>query len=329
MRFLYPEILLLLLFLPGLIFLRGKTGPAPAMIFSTTTIVSKLAKAKKARAGQLLMGFKLLAIACILFAIARPQLVKITTEIEIPGIDILLAVDISGSMKAMDFTVEGKASNRLEAVKKVLGEFIDKRPNDRIGLIAFGGQPYLVSPLTMDHDWLKNRLASLQIGMVGEKTTAIGSAIGAGVNRLRDRESKSRVIILLTDGMNNAGKVQPLIAAEGAETLGIKIYTIGAGTHGKAPIPVVDRLGRKSMMKVDVDIDEETLDRVAEVTNAKYFRATDTDTLQKIYNDIDIMETTAQKFKKYEKSKDIFYIPLFFVILFISLSMLLAIKRLP
>lgn len=329
MRFLYPEVLLLLIFLPGLLFLRGKSGPVAAMIFPTIAIVSKLGQSKKSRAGQVVIGLKILAITSVILALARPQIFDISTEIEIPGIDILLAVDISGSMKAMDFTVEGKASNRLEAVKNVLSEFIDKRPNDRIGLIAFGGKPYLISPLTLDHSWLKKRLASLQIGMVGEKTTAIGSAIGAGVNRLRDRESKSRIIILLTDGMNNAGKVQPLIAAEGAETLGIKIYTIGAGTHGKAPLPVVDRYGRQSMMDVDVDIDEKTLDRVAEVTDAKYFRATDTLTLQRIYDEIDIMETTTEIIKEYEKHKDVYFIPLVLTIFFTCLTMLIAIKRLP
>jgi len=329
MRFLYPGLLLCLALLPILIFLKGKRGPGPALLFSTTAIVSKLATAKRNQAGRIITGFKILAIASVIAAMARPQIFEIKTEIEVPGVDIFLAVDISGSMKAMDFTVNEIQSNRLEAAKNVLTEFINKRPNDRIGLIAFGGNPYIVSPLTLDHSWLKKRLESLQIGMVGEKTTAIGSAIGAGVNRLRYRPSKSRIIILLTDGMNNAGKVQPLIAAQGAETFGIKIYTIGAGTQGKAPMPVVDRLGNESMVDVDVDIDEQTLDRVAEVTDAKYFRATDTLTLQKIYDEINLMETTVEKIKKYEKSKDIFFIPLTLAVFFICLSMYASSRRLP
>ena len=163
---------------------------------------------EKLRPGNILLLLRLGVLALLILALAGPQLGSSTTEIKASGIDILLAVDVSGSMEAMDFTLDGKPANRLAVVKKVVDEFIEQRPNDRIGLLAFAGRPYLVSPLTLDHEWLRKRLESIEIGMV-EDGTAIGSAIGSGTNRLRDQKSKSRLLILLTDGMNNAGSVPP------------------------------------------------------------------------------------------------------------------------
>jgi len=216
MRFLYPQLLWLLLLLPLLAILRGKQGAAPALIFSSTSLVKPLAEGSKARPGGLPAALRLLALALLIAACARPQQGNTTAEIEASGIDILLAVDVSGSMEALDFTLQGQAVNRLEVVKSVIRQFVEQRPNDRIGLLAFSARPYMVSPLTMDHDWLLKRLDSLFIGIVKEDGTAIGSAIGVGVNRLQDPRAKSRIIILLTDGMNNAGSVPPLTAAEAA-----------------------------------------------------------------------------------------------------------------
>ena len=208
-------------------------------------------------------------------------------------------------MEAMDFSLNGQRVNRLEVVKKVVSEFIDERPNDRIGLLAFGGRPYLVCPLTLDHNWLNRRLESLAIGMV-EDGTAIGSAIGTGTNRLRSQESKSRILILLTDGMNNAGRIPPLVAAEAAETMGIKVYTIGAGTRGEAPMPVTDPFGRRQLRMARVDIDEKTLTTVAETTGAQYFRATDTTSLARIYEEINRMETTTRTMKTFTNTRELF-----------------------
>ena len=329
MRFLHPEFLWLLALLPLLAILRGKRSTAPALVFSSTSIAAILAEGRKAGPGRILAALRLLGLGLLILAFARPQLGDTTTEIEASGIDILLAVDVSGSMEALDFTLKGRAANRLDVVKSVMHTFIDERPNDRVGLIAFSGRPYLVSPLTLDHDWLLQRLDTLSIGMVNEDGTAIGSAIGSGLNRLRDRDAKSRIMILLTDGMNNTGTVPPLVAAEAAETLGIKVYTIGAGTRGEAPMPVTDRFGRKRLMRVKVDIDDETLGQVAEITGGRYFRATDTKSLEKVYEEINTMETTTRTIKKFENYQELFSWLVFAALFFLSAEILIGRKRLP
>lgn len=328
MRFLHPELLWLLLLLPLLAFLKGRRGVAPALVFSSTTLLSSLARARRVSPGRLLMALKLIALGLLMVALARPQLGNTTTEVNASGIDILLAVDISGSMQAMDFTLNGGMANRLDVVKSVVAKFIEARPNDRIGLVAFAGKPYLISPLTLDHHWLQRRLESLSIGMVKDGT-AIGSAIGTSTNRLRDKKSKSRILILLTDGINNTGKIPPLVAAEAAETLGIKVYTIGAGTRGEAPMPAVDPFGRKRLVRTTVDIDEDTLNKVAEMTGAQYFRATDTESLAKIYEEINAMETTTRTIKKFEHYRELS--PYFIVaaLLFFCCGLIFQSKRLP
>ncbi|MBU0665212.1 MAG: VWA domain-containing protein [Proteobacteria bacterium] len=329
MRFLYPQLLWLLALLPLLALIRGKRGAAPALVFSTTSLVAFLAEGRKARPGRLLVALRLLSLLLLILALARPQLGNTTTEIKASGIDILLAVDVSGSMEALDFTLQGQPANRLDVVKSVIRQFVEQRPNDRIGLLAFSGRPYMVSPLTLDHDWLLQRLAALSIGMVEEDGTAIGSAIGIGVNRLQDREAKSRILILLTDGMSNTGAVPPLVAAEAAQALKIKVYTIGAGTKGEAPMPVVDSFGRKRMMRVKVDIDDETLGKVAEMTGARYFRATDTESLEKVYAEINSMETTTRSIKKFEHYRELFPWLVGVALIFIGLELLGSHKRLP
>lgn len=328
MRFLHPELLWLLCLLPPLAFFWGKKGVGPALIFSTTTLVSKLSAARKTRWGKLTLLLRLATLSLLIFALARPQLGNSTTEIEASGIDILLAVDVSGSMEAMDFTLDNKRTNRLEVVKNVVGQFVEERPNDRIGLIAFSGRPYVVCPLTLDHDWLTVRLQSLSIGMI-EDGTAIGSAIGSAVNRLRDQKSKSRIIILLTDGMNNAGKIPPTVAAEAAKSFGIKVYTIGAGTRGEAPVPVTDSFGRKKLVLAKVDIDEKTLNEVATKTGAQYFRATDTDSLEKVYAEINTMETTTRTIKKFENYRELFPYLLACALILMGIELLYIRKRLP
>lgn len=328
MRFLYPHLLWLLLLLPLLAALRGRAGAAPALLFSSTSLAASLAKAKRTRPSALMPALKLGALAMLILAAARPQLGNTTTEIQASGIDIMLAVDVSGSMEAMDFTQNGQPASRLAVVKQVVDQFIDQRPNDRIGLIAFAGRPYMVCPLTLDHEWLRKRLNSLEIGMV-EDGTAIGSAIGSGTNRLREQDSKSRIMILLTDGINNAGRIPPLVAAEAAETLDIKVYTIGAGSRGEAPIPVVDSFGRQRIRMARVDIDDKMLTEVAEMTGARYFRATDSSSLARIYDEINSMETTTRTIKKFENYRELFPYLVFCALLFLAVEIGVGRRKLP
>lgn len=328
LRFLHPSLLWLLLLLPVLALLRGKKGPAPALVFPSISLAQAIGGNHKSSPGRLLSLLRLAAVSLIIIGMARPQWGNTTTEVKASGIDILLAVDISGSMEARDFTLKGQPASRLDVVKEVVGSFIKQRPNDRIGLVAFAGLPYLVCPLTLDHDWLKLRLDSLKTGMV-EDGTAIGSAIASGVNRLRDKHSKSRIMILLTDGMSNAGKVTPLTAAEAAETYGIKIYTIGAGRRGEAPIPVTGPFGRKRLVMSRVDIDEDTLTQVATITGAQYFRATDTRSLEKIYKEINSMEATTRKIKHFSHYRELFSWLVIAALLLLTAELFISRKRLP
>jgi Ca-activated chloride channel family protein len=197
---------------------------------------------------------RLLVAVPLIVGLARPQLGQGRGSVQASGVDLMLAVDVSGSMEALDFTLGGQPISRVEVVKSVVSRFIEARPNDRIGLVAFAGAPYLVSPLTLDHDWLKQNLDRVKIGLI-EDSTAIGSALATCVNRLRDQPSKSKVVVLLTDGMNNAGKVAPQTAAEAAKAMGVKVYTIAAGAQGEAPMPVKDQFGNQRVVMAKVDVD--------------------------------------------------------------------------
>src|SRR5437588_8494731 len=276
LSFAQPWFLLGLLALPLLAWLRGNRGGAAAVVFSSTASLRSLGRVAKSRAGSFLASLVLLALASLTIALARPQLGKTMTHVEASGIDIMVLIDVSGSMLTEDYTIGGHRANRLDTIKEVTKKFIEGRPNDRIGIVAFGGQPYLVSPLTLDHDWLFQNLDRVRIGLV-EDGTAIGSAIASGCNRLRDRESKSRVLILLTDGDNNAGKVTPETAAEAAKALGVKLHAIGAGTNGTAPFPVTDQSGRaitdmfgnQVYQNVRVEFNEEGLKKIAEIATGQ------------------------------------------------------------
>jgi Ca-activated chloride channel family protein len=304
-QFAHPQFLWLLLLLPLAAFLKGRRGRQAAIRYPSTGIARSVGARPRSRPGQFLAALTLLSLALLIVALARPQFGRGYTEAEASGIDIMLAIDVSGSMEALDFELDGEHANRLAVVKNTVARFIESRPNDRIGLLAFAGRPYLVSPLTLDHDWLLQRLDAVRIGQV-EDGTAIGSAVASASTHLSETDAKSRIMILLTDGMNNAGKASPVTSAEAARTLGIKVYTIGAGTHGEAPIPVEDMFGRRVLRMARVDIDEETLSKIAEITGANYFRATDTASLAKIYQHIDQLETTTRKLKKYEHVDDLF-----------------------
>jgi Ca-activated chloride channel family protein len=305
MRFADPALLWLLLLLPLLAILRGRSGRAAAVLYSTAERVRAVARPRRARPGAVLAGLRLLGVTLLVIALARPQRVEATSEVSSSGIDIVLAVDVSGSMEALDFNLGGQPANRLEVAKSVIDRFIEARPNDRIGLVAFAGRPYLVSPLTLDHEWLRQNLERTRIGLV-EDGTAIGTALATSVNRLRDQDASSKIVVMLTDGVNNAGKIAPETAAEAARALGVKVYTIAAGTEGEAPMPVTDASGRRRIVQARVDVDEETLTHVAEETGGRFFRATDTDSLARIYDEIDRLEKTSVTATKYEKAEDLF-----------------------
>jgi Ca-activated chloride channel family protein len=303
-RFLYPFWLWMLLLLPLLALWRSRKGPA-AIEYSSTALVRQVARHTRSRASHWLTALKLASVALLVVALARPRLGRSSATVQASGVDIMLALDVSGSMEAMDFKLHGQPADRLDVVKSVVAKFIEARPNDRIGLLAFAGAPYLVSPLTLDHDWLLQNLERIRVGTV-EDGTAIGSAIGAGVNRLLDQPGKSKVLILLTDGQNNAGKVTPQTAAEAASALGVKVYTIGAGVRGEAPVPVTDAFGNRRMVMAQVDVDEGSLRQIAELTRARFYRATDTDSLRHIYADINRLEKTTRTLKKFQSSRELF-----------------------
>ncbi len=304
-QLLHPQILWLLLALPVLAIWKGRWGRPVAVRMPSTDDAIQVGAKPRSKIGGWLAFLGLLAFALLIIALARPRHGKGSAEVEASGIDIVLTLDVSGSMEALDFKLVAKPANRLEVVKSVVAKFVGERPNDKLGMVAFAGRPYLVSPLTLDHEFLAKRLAGVQLGQV-EDGTAIGSAIASSVSHLRDSNAKSRIIILLTDGVNNAGAVNPLTAAEAAKALGIKIYTIGAGTRGEAPVPVRDAFGRTRLQTMKVEIDEEMLRQVAAATGGQSFRATDTDSLEKIYAAINQLETTTRKLKQYQQYDELY-----------------------
>ncbi|MFH5833616.1 VWA domain-containing protein [Halalkalibaculum sp. DA3122] len=241
-----------------------------------------------------------IAFALIVMALARPQLQNTTVERNAEGIDIVLVLDISTSMKAEDLK-----PNRFEAARNVASDFIDKRVSDRIGLVAFARKSFTVVPPTLDYDLLKRLLDDVQMGIV-EDGTAIGMGIATAVNRLKESQAESKVIILLTDGQNNSGEIDPVTAADLAVTYGIKIYTIGAGTRGTAPYPVQDPVFGTRYQNVKVDIDEEMLTEIANMTEGEYFRATNTERLQDIYDRIDELEKTEVEELIYTDYQDLY-----------------------
>jgi len=246
-------------------------------------------------------GLNLLALSFLIVALARPQTSLSWQDVETEGIDIVISMDISGSMLAEDLK-----PNRLEASKKVAMEFINDRPNDRIGLVIFSGESFTQSPLTTDHDVLKNLFKDVKNGMI-EDGTAIGLGLATAVSRLRDSEAKSKVVILLTDGFNTKGSIPPLTAAEIAREFGVRTYTIGVGTNGVAPFPYKTRFGTIAYRNEEVKIDEATLTEIAKMTGGKYFRATSNRSLANIYEEIDQLEKSKIEVTEYRKKKEEFF----------------------
>ena len=306
MTFAHPYFLLLLLLLPLLAWLKGKVGFQPAFLYSAVQLVRGITGITRSRAGAILAKMRWLALALFFIALARPQIGEGETRVTASGVDIVVAIDLSGSMSSEDFELQGQRVNRLAIAKDVLQKFVDRRPNDRIGLVAFARDAYIAAPLTLDHDFLLQNLERLEIATPDRDGTAIGSALTAALNRLRELKSKSKIVILMTDGQNNAGNVPPLTAAEAAETLAVKVYTIGVGTRGMAPIPYIDPFGRKRYDQQPVDIDEATLQQISGRTGGKYYRADKTETLRSIYDEIDRLEKTEAIVKKYQRYREMF-----------------------
>jgi Ca-activated chloride channel family protein len=299
MRFASPWFLLLLLALPLLAWWRRRRTARTAFLYSSVSLVKGITGLTRSPAQVVLSRLRWVCLGLLIVGLARPQQGGGQTEVRASGVDIVVALDLSTSMASEDFQLAGERVNRLDVAKQVLREFILKRVNDRIGLVAFARNAYVVAPPTLDHDFLLAHVDRLTLGAV-EDGTAIGSGLMAALNRLRDLPSKSRIVILMTDGQNNAGKVPPLTAAEAAQALGVKVYTIGVGTRGQAPFPRTDAFGRRRYHLVEVDIDEETLRQIAGRTGGAYFRADSASTLREIYGHIDRLERTEAAVKKYQ-----------------------------
>jgi Ca-activated chloride channel homolog len=303
--------------LPPLIWFIGRRIQRPPVIrFAAARIFEKATTFRHSwtKAVQNILYY--FGCACLIAALARPQFGTSTNRIRASGIDIMLLLDVSLSMLSEDFSIGSQRASRLEVVKEVTEKFISGRPDDRIGLIAFSGRAYLVSPPTLDHTWLIENIAHLNIRRRGDQTvigsslvedgTAIGSALAAAANRLRDKHAKSRVIVLLTDGDNNAGKIPPLTAAQAAAALGIKIYTIGAGTNGLVPFPHSDGFGNTYYSQEYMPFREDACREIARIGSGVFFRASDTKTLKEIFNQIDQFEKTDVEVQKYQSYEDVF-----------------------
>ncbi len=307
-----PELLLFLLLLPGLgvwyyYRLRAKESDVR---YSTLQPFAMIKFSMKERLRHLPFILRLFAVALVIIALARPQSTSKGQNVYSEGIDIVLALDISGSMLAEDFQ-----PNRIEAAKNVAQDFITGRTNDRIGLVIFSGESFTQCPLTVDYEVLKTLIKPLKSGMI-EDGTAIGLGLANGVNRLRESKAKSKVIILLTDGVNNRGEIDPITAAEIAKSFGIRVYTVGVGTIGEAPYPVQTPFGIRYQM-VPVEIDEKVLKQVADITEGKYFRATDNKKLRAIYQEIDHLEKTRIEVRSYRRYTELFYSFIFVAVFFL------------
>lgn len=313
MTFAYPNLLWLLLLLPlmAVWYILHARKTQATMSLSSLKAFEGRRKSLRVYLRHLLPVLRMASVAFIIIALARPQNTNSWQKDSIEGIDIMLAMDVSGSMQAMDFK-----PNRLEAAKEVAMVFINNRPNDNIGMVTFAGESFTQCPLTTDHAVLLNMVQDLQMGVLDDGT-AIGMGLATAVNRLKDSKAKSRVVILLTDGSNNTGDITPRMAADIAKTFDIRVYTVGVGTRGEAPFPIQTSFGTR-IQNVPVDIDEPTLEGIADVSGGKYFRAVDNETLNEIYKEIDKLEKTrlmTKSFKAYEEKYFIFALIAFLLLL--------------
>ena len=329
MEFAYPYILWLLVLVPLLIAYyvwRSMQGGA-SIIISSTDSLRTAPRTLRYYLRHLPMVLRMAVLSLIIVASARPQSVETEVKTTTEGVDIVMAVDISTSMLARDFTPD-----RLTAAKEVATQFVANRTGDRIGLVVFAGEAFAQSPLTTDQASVQTLLARLRSGVVDDGT-AIGNGLATAVNRLRESDSKSKIIILLTDGVNNSGHITPVTVADIANEMDIKVYTIGVGRNGKAPYPILDEQGRVvDVVEVEVEIDEEILKTIADKTGGKYFRATDKESLEKVYEEINSMEKSKVEVFEYMHVHEEFLIYVLWAVALLLLEFVvkyLILKRIP
>ena len=316
--FAQPVFFGLLLLIPAMIwwYLRSKKDDSPALRLTTVSGISQIKTGGKAQFRPILFVLRIVALIALSIALARPQTSNTTENIDSEGIDIVLAIDVSGSMLAEDFK-----PNRYEAAKSVALKFVDQRPTDRIGLVIFSGESFTMCPITIDHNVLKEQIAQIHNGMIVDGTS-IGMGLATAVDRLRYSTGKTKVIILMTDGVNNMGLIDPNTALEIAKAFKVRIYSIGIGTIGQAVIPVQTPMGIQKQM-MPVEIDEPLLKQMARETNGKYFRATGNKSLEDIYKDIDKLEKTKVDITSYKHYAELFFPFALIAIICLALEMLL------
>ncbi|HKI70660.1 MAG TPA: VWA domain-containing protein [Verrucomicrobiae bacterium] len=336
-EFQYPWLLALLALLPVYAFLRGKIGKLAALQFSSADIARAAGGKARAAAGRLMAFLRLLTVALGIVALAGPRLANYHVESEAAGIDIMLALDLSWSMMAVDMAPPGEKVTRFDIASDVMKDFIRKRPNDRIGLVVFSGAPYLASPLTLNHDWVIQNLQRVHIGTIPQLGTAIGDAIAMAAKRLKAvPRPRSRVIILLTDGDNNQGQIDPLPAAQLAAALGTRIYTIGIGMEQPCRLPAFDPT--TGQLRLDANgntiptlvlgpANFSMLGRIAELSGGQFYRATNRSELQSIYDEIDRLEKSKIKFKRFATYKPLYQWPLLAAFGLLALELILSNTR--
>ena len=323
MRLGSPWLLALAALLPLVWPWRRGSARTAALRFPTLAGLRAVAPAGAARRRIVLAVLRLVALVLLAVALARPQAGTAATKVHREGVDVVLAVDVSGSMLSEDFTLGSGRASRLDAVKAVVKEFVAARAEDRIGLVLFGARPYTQCPLTLDHGWLLQNLERAKVGMI-EDGTAIGSGLATSLTRLRRSQAKSKVIVLVTDGANNAGEIDPATATDVARAMEVRVYTIGVGRGGMVPMPVqvqdpfTGRVSRRMMM-TEVQIDEGLLKRIADRTGGEFFRATDSASLRNIFDRIDRLEKSEIKLSSFRRYRE-----LFFPVLLLAAAMLAA-----
>lgn len=318
-----PLVLLAIPLVGLVMFLTRLRKSDSTFLFSSKDLLEGIKPTFRLQFSKYLILFRAAALVLFILALARPQAVLEGSKTVSEGVDIVLALDTSTSMLAEDFRMGAVRVNRFDVVKDVVKEFIQKRKDDRVALVAFAARAYTVCPLTTDYAWLNENLDRVRVGMM-EDATAIGSAIATSVNRLRTSKTKSRVIILLTDGVNNAGTISPVVAAEAAKALGIKVYAICVGSKGLVPYPLKDMYGRIVYKNIPIEMDEAVLKKIADITGAKYYLASDTETLRKIYDDINKLERSNIEHFGYREYEELFYVFLIPALLILALEIFLT-----
>src|SRR6266436_2479459 len=337
LEFQYPWLLGLLALLPLYSFMQGRLGKLSALRFPSADIARAAGGAARAAMGRLLMFLRLFTVALCIVALAGPRFANDRTETQASGVDIMLALDLSWSMMALDMGGPNERVSRYDIASSVLEQFIQKRPSDRMGLVVFSAVPYLASPPTLNHDWLIENLHRLHVGLIRDLGTAIGDAAAAGAKRLKDvKDSKSRIMILLTDGDNNKGEIDPVPAAQLAAALGEKVYTIGIGIEEPCQLPLFEPATGK--LKLDASgnpipamtlqpANYSVLGKMSTLSNAKFYRATNRRELQSIYNDIDRLEKTQVKLRRFTTYRPLFQWPLLAAAGLLAIELLLANTR--